>query len=96
MDADSLLRGLLAAEAFVAVLLAGQWLGSAWHDRGWPTRIILSGGIGILVYVLLGQVKAFNLDIPFDWFSVIGLGAYTVFLVGLIWHTRERLLRRGR
>lgn len=94
---DHILRGLLATEALIALLFAGQWVGAVWHERGWPARVILLGALGVLTYVLAGQAKAFNLDIPFDGFSYLGLAAYTVLLVGFAWHiARERRNRRGR
>jgi hypothetical protein len=91
---DYVLRGILAGEALLALLLAGQWLGSVWHERGWPVRTILLGAMGVLTYVLAGQAKAYNLGIPFDGFSVLGLVAYALLLAGFGWHlTRERSRR---
>ncbi|UIU47055.1 hypothetical protein [Microcystis phage MinS1] len=94
---DHVLRGILAAQALLAILLAGQWLGDVWHSRGWPARCIFAGALGVLVYVLAGQAKAYLLGIPFDAFSVLGVIAYTLLLTGLVWHTvREHRTRRGR
>lgn len=97
LEADHLLRAALATETLAAVLLAFHWIGDTWHHRAWPARTILLGVLGALIYVMAGQVKAFNLNIPFDWVSAIGLAAYTVLLAGVAWHTaRERHDRRGR
>jgi hypothetical protein len=98
-DVDVLLRAVLAGESLVAMLLAGHLLGSLWHERGWPVRVILVGALGVLAYVLAGQVKAYNLGIPFDAFSWIGLTAYAVLLSGLVWHfvhEQRRAARRNR
>lgn len=103
-------RGFLALEVFVVLLLFGGWIGDLWHDRGWAVRTVLVGAAAANVYVLAGQVKAFNLGVPFDWVSGFGLLAYTALATGLIWvfverhrhprdrdpHGRDRGTRRGR
>lgn len=94
---DTYLRGLLALDALVALLFAGAWFGTIWHDRTWPIRVVCIGFGGVLAYVLAGQAKAYNLGIPFDAYSWLGLIAYTVLLAGFTWHrSRERRSRRGR
>lgn len=94
---DVLLRSVLTAEAFVAVLLMARFLGALWNHRKWPTRVIIIGVWLILFYVALGQVKAFYLHIVFDGFSLFGLFAYAVLLVGLIaYEVHESRTRRGR
>lgn len=89
LEPDHILRGILAFEALVALLLSGSFFGTIWPERGWPIRVVCVGLFGVLVYVFAGQIKAFNLGIPFDGFSLVGLIAYTVLLVGLIWHYRR-------
>lgn len=94
---ELVLRGCLAVEAFLALLLSGAFFGTIWPERGWPTRVVCAGLFGVLVYVFAGQIKAFNLSIPFDGFSAVGLLAYTVLLTGFVWFVlRERRTRRGR
>lgn len=96
-ELDHILRATLTLEAMIALLFAGHWFGSIWHERTWPIRVILIGLGGVMTYALAGQVKAFNLDIPFDAFSWLGLIAYTVLLTGFTWQRhRERRTRRGR
>ena len=94
-DLDHLLRGILAAEAFAGLLLSSSFFGAIWPERTWPIRVVCIGLFGVLVYVFAGQIKAFNLGIPFDGFSALGLIAYSVLLVGLVWFVHERD-RRGR
>jgi hypothetical protein len=96
LTTDHVLRGMLTAEVFVAVLLFGPFLGLLWHDRGWPIRVVLIGLEGMLLYVLAGQVKAFNLSIPFDGFSVVGAVASAVLDVGLVWSVHRERRRYGR
>lgn len=97
LEPDHILRGVLAFEALAALLLSGSFFGSIWPERGWPIRVICVGLFGVLVYVFVGQIKAFNLDIPFDGFSMVGLLAYSVLLSGFVWFTaREQRTRRGR
>lgn len=94
---DHILRGILAAASFSALLLSGSFFGSIWPERGWPTRIVIVGLGVVLLYVSAGQIKAFNLGIPFDGYSAIGLVGYVVLLVGLGWFiTAQRRNRRGR
>lgn len=93
-DADILLRGILTALAFIAVILGGAVTGNLWHSRTWPIRTITIGGLGVLVYVLAGQVKAYLIGIPFDGFSWLGVIAYTVLLAGCVRHLTND--RRGR
>lgn len=94
-DTDLVLRGVLTAQAILALLLVAGFFGTIWPERGWPTRVVILGLAGVMVYVLTGQVKAFNLGIPFDAFSLVGLVAYAVLLTGLTWHWRQGT-RRGR
>lgn len=96
MELEHALRGVLAAEAAVVVLLFGSFFGAIWHERGWPIRVISMGLHAVLVYVFVAQIKAFNLDIPFDGYSVVGLAAETLLLTGLVWFVRDRRYRRGR
>lgn len=84
MEPDQILRGILFVEALFAVLLYGGFLGHHWIRATWATRITLIGGGGVLVYVLLGQVKAFLLDVPFDAYSTVGFLALPVFIGGLL------------
>lgn len=102
------LRGLLSAEIFAVLILLGGWIGDLWPERGWAVRVVLIGAGSANTYVLAGQVKAFNLQVPFDAVSGFGLLAYTVLVVGLGWvfierhrHPRDRTphargSRRGR
>lgn len=98
IEADLLLRGVLAVEAFFALVLTGNALGHIWAGHHWSMRVTFIGGMGVEVYVLAGQHKAYVREIPFDIYSWIGLVGYSVLLVGLTWLiTRERRqLRRGR
>lgn len=96
-EPDQVLRLFLAAEAFTALLLSGAFFGSIWPERSWPIRVICVGLAGVLAYVAAGQVKAFNLGVPFDAVSFFGLTVYTVLLTGLGWFIhRQRRTRRGR
>lgn len=97
-DADTILRAFLALEAFVALVLTGSALGHIWAGHHSPMRVTFIGGMGVEIYVLAGQHKAYVRDIPFDGYSTIGLVGYTVLLIGLVWLiTRERRhQRRGR
>lgn len=88
-ETDHILRGILALASLFALLLSGSFFGTIWPERGWPIRVVCVGLFGVLVYVLAGQIKAFNLGIPFDGFSAVGLIAYAVLLVGLAWHYRR-------
>lgn len=88
MTHDQLLRLVLGGEAFVGLILGGALLGSLWARRGWPLRTVTFGGLMVLIYVLAGQVKAFLLDIPFDWFAWLGVVAYAVLIVGCVWSIR--------
>lgn len=85
IDPDHALRAVLFVEALVALMLSGVFFGHIYPERGWPIRIICAGLFVVLVYVFAGQVKAFNLGIPFDWFSAIGLVGYVILDVGLAW-----------
>ncbi|GEP38900.1 hypothetical protein NPS01_25630 [Nocardioides psychrotolerans] len=96
-ELDHVLRAVLTFEAMLALLFAGHWVGSTWHERTWPIRVILIGIGLVMTYLLAGQFKAFNLGIPFDAFSWLGLIAYAVLLSGFTWQRhRERRTRRGR
>lgn len=96
LELDHVLRGILAAEAALVVLLSGTFFGSIWPERGWPIRTICVGLFKVLVYVFVAQIKAFNLDIPFDGFSAVGLISETILLAGLVWFVRDHRDRRGR
>ena len=93
-ETDIVLRGVLAAIAFTAVIIGGAVVGNLWHARSWPLRCITLGCLGVLVYVLAGQVKAYLIGIPFDGFSWVGVAAYVVLLGGSAWHLS--IDRRGR
>lgn len=95
-DLDLALRGLLTVEAFVALFISASFFGTIWPERGRPTRVVIVGLGVILVYVFVGQFKAYRLHIPFDLFSMIGLVGYTVLLVGGSWFIHERRNRSGR
>lgn len=97
-DTDLVLRGVLAAQAFLALMLTGNALGHIWSQFHWPMRITFIGGMIVELYVLVGQHKAYVREIPFDGYSFVGLVGYTVLLIGLIWLiTKERRQhQRGR
>lgn len=94
MTPDEALRGFLTAQALVALVLGGAILGTLWGERGWPVRTFILGGMGMLVYVLAGQAKAFLTGIPFDGFSWVGIAAYVILIVGAVWAITVE--RRGR
>lgn len=94
MTDDHILRGVLTALAFATLVLGGAVVGSIWAQRGWPMRLVSIGCLLLLVYVLAGQVKAFLIGIPFDYFSWVGVVAYTVLLTGCVWSIAHE--RRGR
>lgn len=97
LDTDHLLRGLLTFFAFASLLLAGGFFGSIAPERSWPIRVICLGLFGVMAYVTAGQFKAFNLEIPFDSVSWIGLISYSILLTGLAWFAvREQRTRRDR
>lgn len=92
------LRGALFIDALVCVILCGDLAGVAWRRIPWPRliwqlRILMVGGLVTLVYVLAGQAKAFDLEIPFDGYSWVGLIGTTVINIGAVW-TRHRLATR--
>lgn len=95
-DLDLTLRGILAVQAFAGLLLSASFFGSIWPERGWPTRVVIAGLFGVLVYVLAGQVKAYQLGVPVDGFTAVGIVAYTTLIGGQIWFIHERRNRRGR
>lgn len=96
-EPDLVLRGILATQAFVALVLTGQALGHIWAEAHWPMRVTFMGGMLVELYVFVGQHKAYVRDIPFDGYSAVGLLGYTVLLIGLIWLiTRERRHQRRR
>lgn len=77
-------RAVLALEALLALVMYGGMLGHFWHRLHGPLRLLAVGALGVGVYVLAGQAKAYNLGIPFDGYSVIGVVAYTVVIVALL------------
>lgn len=90
MPVDHILRGVLAIALLAAVLMSGPVGRRVVPHRGWPLRVLLVGMFILLIYLLVGQVKAFNLHIRFDWVSAIGLiGALTVD-TGLAWFLRQQ------
>jgi hypothetical protein len=95
-DHDHILRGLLTACALATLLMSGSFFGTIWPERGWPVRVVCGGLFGVLVYAFAGQIKAYNLGIPFDGFSWIGLIAYAVLAGGLAWFVYDRRTNRGR
>lgn len=44
-----------------------------WPNRTWPIRGVLVSLGGVLLYVLAGQAKAYELGVPFDRVSWAGL-----------------------
>lgn len=93
---DQVLRGLLFAAALAAVLMYGLWAGPGWRERSWPMRLVIIGGGVLLIYVLAGQVKAFNLSIPFDAFSAVGLTGALIFDTGLTLQLKHQHSRHER
>lgn len=91
---DEILRGILTAMAFAALVLGGAVMGQLWHSRGWPLRTVTLGCLLVLTYVLAGQAKAYLIGIPFDYFSWLGMVAYVVLLTGIVWSILHE--RRGR
>ena len=77
-------RAVLALEALLALVMYGGMLGHYWRRLHNPLRLLAVGALGVGVYILAGQAKAYNLGIPFDGYSVIGVVAYTVLLVALL------------
>jgi hypothetical protein len=96
MTEDQLLRALLATLAFIALLLSGMFFGTIWPERGWPIKVVCIGLGLILLYLFAGQIKSFNLGIPFDGVSWLGLIGYTVLVFGLGWFIHDRHPRRDR
>lgn len=95
-ETDHILRGILAAMTLAALLLSGSFFGTIWPERGWPIRVISCGLFGVLLYGFVIQIKAFNLGIPFDGYSFVGLVAYTILVAGLVWFIRDRNNHRRR
>lgn len=77
-------RGLLALQATLGLLMYGGMIGHFWRRLSWPLRYLSVAGGGVGVYVLLAQVKAFNLGIPSDGYSATGVVAYTAVITALL------------
>ena len=77
-------RAVLGIQALVALVMYGGMLGHFWRRLHNPLRLLAVGALGVGVYVLAGQAKAYNLDIPFDGYSWVGVAAYTVVIVALL------------
>lgn len=89
-------RSVLFVESTLALLLAGAAFGHfarRWH---WPLRILGLGGLGLLFYLMIGQIKAFNLMVRVDAVSHVGVAVYALFIVGLLAvRHRERSSPKG-
>ena len=80
----------------MGLVLYGGFIGHMWRRLTWPLRV-MGIGAGLLgIYVLGGQVKAYQLDIPFDGYSVVGVVAYTVLIAGLLAFRHVERRREGR
>lgn len=88
-------RALLAGQALFSLLMFGGMLGHFWRKLHWPLRLLGVGAMGVGVYVLAGQAKAYNLGIPFDGYSQLGVGAYALVIVGLLAVRRVERKRIG-
>lgn len=95
-DLELAVRAVLAFEAGLSLLMSGWFFGTIWPERTWPIRTIVAGLLGVLAYSLSGQIKAYNLQIPVDWVTALGVLAYAVLLVGLGWFMHHERNRRGR
>lgn len=94
-ETDLVLRSVLTTLALAALFLSASFFGAIWPERGWPTRVVCIGLAGVLVYAFVGQIKAFNLAIPFDGFSWVGIVAYAVLVTGLAWFMHDRRTHWG-
>lgn len=68
------------------VTLTAEW------RRGWPIRLLLVAGLGIILYAFFGQFKAMILNIPFDAVSIFGFAAFLTFNFASRWVLKERLV----
>lgn len=88
------LRWLLFIEALIACLTYAQLTGPLMFRKGWALRVTLTGFGGILLYVTAVQIKAYQRDSPFDFYSWLGLISVTIYDIGVMWFLWDRR-RRG-
>lgn len=94
-------RALLFVEAIIMCLLYSHLIGRLWRGPKepiprallWAIRVTLVGIAGVALYVTAGQIKAAQLDTPFDAYAWLGLLSVTVVDVGLAWLIREQRRR---
>jgi hypothetical protein len=77
------LRGLMLLEGFVSLMLYAHVIGTKFFSHGWSYRTTSLGIGGLISYASSVQVKAYQRQAPFDVYSIIGLVALTLLLIGL-------------
>jgi hypothetical protein len=77
------IRGLMLVEGIVCLLLYAHVVGTKFLHHGWSYRVTSLGFGGLISYASSAQVKAYQRHAPFDGYSVVGLIALTLLLIGL-------------
>ena len=91
------MRLVLFLLVLVTVLAWAPFLWAYWHTfRPWWIRAVVIACAGPWVYVLRGQAKAYDLSIPFDGTSWIGVVAFAVLDAVLLYAiARKPKIRKG-